>query len=660
MYKYPKAFFRNMAVFFTFCFCFLSVSYLAIAATDTVQLKQTVGEEGDGTEPETLPTGGGIILPIDATPPQILNLKIYDIDLDSAKVSFQTDEVCLVQLYYGKVKVYEYGPLLDHADSYENFHELSLENLASGTKYNLKIVIKNQKGVENVVTDYSFYTVPEFKTIPAVGSLTATQVGKTVVLDWKNPQVPDFQGVQISKQTGTPALSPDQGEKVFFGLANNFVDTDVKDHTTYYYTVFAFDASGKFSSGVTVSIKTDFPASGGTGTEIGGGEETSGGTQPTPTEDTDGEPGEIISPIKDVRNLQVSADLTKKTITLQWEYAEIAVASAVEIRRDLNFPSMSPLEGELVYAGNGTSFVDSNIRKGQVYYYTVYVKDDKGRYSGGAMIAAELKETATESPELDRWQDMNLVDVVSGIPLEIQDGGEINFVQDRILGVSYGVENIPDNLAAVAIQIGNTSYLLDYSEAESVYKTSFVVPSIPGIYSFDMVFLNGNNEVFFEKDLQMKVLPRGEIYTLKNEKLFSGESSWGKFWCRLGNLLGRENLDCMTQSAVSGASLQLFLKNEDKVWEIWNAKEYHQENPSLADESGSYGFFLPNGEYEIGVEKDGFAYEKIAYTVTNNILVEDIRINVKKNPKYVILTLAILFILIAKILKKRILDIEKK
>ncbi|MDD3006937.1 MAG: hypothetical protein PHX30_05175 [Candidatus Pacebacteria bacterium] len=652
MYKPSKVFLKNIAALFVFCFCFLSVSYLAIAATDTVQVKQTVGEEGDGTAPET-PTGGGIILPIDATPPEILNMRIYDIDLDSAKISFQTDEVCLVELYYGKAKIYEFGPLLDHVDSYEYSHDFALEGLGSGMKYNLKIVIKNQKGVTNTITDYSFYTIAQFKTIPAVGSLTAIQVGGTVVLNWDNPQVAAFQGVQISRQIGAPALGPNEGEKVFFGLAENFVDTNVADNTEYYYTVFAFDAGGKFSSGVTVSIRTNFPSS-------GGGETPEDVHPPVDNTGDEEEPTAIVSPLKDVRNLQVSADLEKKTMTLHWEYAEIAVASAVEIRRDLNFPSMSPLEGELIYAGNGKSFEDDDIRKGQIYFYTVYVKDEKGRYSGGAMIAAELKETATESPESDRWQDMNLVDVKSGISISIQDGDKINVLQKTILGVSYGVDSVPSNLAAVAIQIGDVSYLLNYSSEESVYKSSFVVPSIPGIYSFDMVFLNSNNEVFFEKDLQMQVVSRGEIYTYNREKLFSGEISLEKLWCRLGNLFGRENLYCMTQSSVSGAEIQIFRKNRDNIWEIWNAKEYNQENPFLTDESGRYSYFLPNGEYEIGVKKNGFDYAKVANTVMDNILAEDIRINVKKDKKYAIILLVILFIAIAQILRKRILDIEKR
>lgn len=639
---------RKLSFVAIFCFLFFSVSYLAIAATDSIQVRQTIGDEGDGTEPEG-GSGGGIILPIDATPPEVTDLRIYDIGLHGAKISFKTDEVCLVEVYYGTTKEYLSGPLYDHSGSYEMEHDFSLEGLDPGSKYYIKIIIKNQKSVENVITSYSFYTIPEFKTMPDVGSLTATQEGKNIDLNWRNPQAEDFQGVQISRQTGAPALSPDEGEKVFFGLAENFVDVQVADMTKYYYTVFAFDTAGNFSSGVVVSIRTDFSKDGGAGT----------GENQNPT-DTDQNPTEENIFIKDVRNLNSVADVAEKKITLSWEYAEIEVASEVEIRRDMNFPAMSPWEGELVYSGAATSFEDKNLKKGQMYFYTVYVKTADGRYSNGSIIAAELKESASQPSDQDQWEDMSFVHVESGILLSVQNGNEISVLQDSTLGVNYGIETLPAGLKVVAVQLGNSSYLLGYNEASKSYKTSFVTPSKPGEYVFDVVFLNAENEVFFEKNMKLKVLPRGRVLTSESESLFDAGISLGNILCRLENLFGGDNPRCMTEKTVPGAEVKIYRKNRDGVWEIWNAKQFNQENPFLSDARGEYGAYLANGEYEVNVGKSGFKGGEKALTVTNNILGEDVLIYAEKDRRFAVLMSVLLIILIIRILRKRFLHIERK
>jgi len=631
------------------------VSYLAIAATDSIQVRQTVGEEGDGEEPPEGEgsVGGGIVLPIDATPPEVSEVRFYDITLDSAKVFFRTDEVCLVELSYGKTKAFESGPLMDHPDTYEYEHNFSLEDLDPGTKYYIKIIVRNQKGIQNVITSYGFYTTPEFSTIiPDVGSLSATQSGKTVVLEWKNPSAENLQGVQISRQTGLPALSPDQGEKIFFGTGSRFEDADVRDDTKYFYTVFVFDTAGNFSSGVSISIKTDFPGEGNGSPEGSGGNENPSGGNQTPS-------GEE-QPLLDVRNLKATADVPAKKIILTWEYAEKEAASRVEIRRDVNFPSMSPWEGDLVYSGPDTRFEDGNIRKGQIYFYSVYVKAEDGRYSNGAIIAAELKESSGQTSEEEQWEDMNFIDVDSGVPLSIRDGGEIDVLYESTLGVSYGLEVIPESLHKVAIQLGDTYYYLSYDSDTKSYKTSLLVPSAPGEYPFNVVFLNEENEVFFEKDLRLRVLSRGRVFTYENEPLWGSKMTLEAVICRLRNIFGEDDLSCKDEKLVDGAQVTVYRKNRDNVWEQWNAKEFNQENPRLTGPDGEYAFYLRDGEYEINVTKEGFVDKKVYVSVVDNILNEDIQMRMKKDLRYGIIILILLFIFVLLLLKKRFLNIVRK
>lgn len=642
--------FRNiyskLRFFLVFILCFYGVSYLAIAATDSIQVRQTVGEEGNGEEPEE-GGSGGFVLPMDATPPEITDMRIFDINLHGAEISFRTDEICLVELYYGRSQGYGSGPLYDHADSYMEEHRFSLKDLDAGAKYYLKIVIKNQKGVINTVTSYDFYTIPEFsQAVPDVGSLRAIQEGKTVVLEWKNPEVENFQGVQINRQTGSFALSPDQGEKIFFGSAARFVDADVRDGMKYYYTIFAFDTGGQFSSGAAVAIRVRYPSA-------GSGEDGSGSSssENPPTDDTS-------SFVKDVRNLQADVNIDNKTITLSWEYPEIENASEVEIRRDVNFPPMSPLEGSSAYAGADTSFVDKDLKKGQTYFYTVFVKSKTGVYSSGKVIASELKESASGPVSSDQWGDMSFVDVASGIMLGAQ-GESLHVQQYSILGINYGVDALPDNLAAVAAQIGDSSYFLTYSEESHSFKTSFTVPSVPGEYDVDIVFLNADSEVFFEKDIKLKVLPKGQIYAYRKEGVFDAGMTWDRILCRLGNFFGGDNHACMSKVTVGGVEIRMFKKNQDGIWEFWNAKEVNRDNPFWTDDSGQYGFCLPNGEYEINVQKEGFRDGKSQFSVTDNILSQDVQIYSAKEYRYLAFLLLIFVIWILNRLRRKILDRNK-
>lgn len=639
MQKYLKVIFQKLMFCFLFYLCFSTVTYLAMAASDSVKVRQTVVDEGGGSGEEESGSGG-IVLPVDATPPEVINFRIYDIGLSSARIAFDTDEVCVSEIYYGENRSYVSGPLTDHPDSYEISHHYVLAELEPGRKYYLKLKIRNQKGIENVITLYDFYTVPEFSQVmPDVGSLAIRQQDRRVVLSWQNPGSSDFQGVQINRRTGSPALTPAEGEKVFIGFADTFTDAAVADQTRYFYTVFAFDAANHFSSGVSVSLKTNFPGSG------------AGGNQNPPTDPvTPPEPAAV----KDVRNLAALPDLEQKQIVLSWQYAETEEAGEVEIRRDVNFPSMSPLEGDLVYAGAGTSFSDRDVKKGQIYFYTVYVKDKSGRYSQGAIIASELKDSATAPSGSDKWEDMSFVDVKSGLLLSPDAAGKIRVLSDRVLGVNYGVENLPANLQAVAIQLDGASYLLAYDQESRSYKTSFLTPEKPGQYAFNVVFLNAENEIFFEKDMLLEVLARGQVYTLTSEKLLDSGFSWDKAWCRLGNYLGKEDTACMHEVAVAGAEVKVYKENQDGVWEVWNAKDSNQDNPFRTDMAGDYELYLPTGDYEIGVSQDGFKERRFAVSVTDDILHERILIYAKKDFKYDVLFLAILLIPIGRMALKRI------
>jgi hypothetical protein len=246
------------------------------------------------------------------------------------------------------------------------------------------------------------------------------------------------------------------------------------------------------------------------------------------------------------------------------------------------------------------------------------------------------------------------VEVKSGLPITIKDG-EIRLLPDTVLGVNYGLENPPQNLRAVAVEVGGINYFLAYSADTRAYKTSFMAPSAPGEYGFKVVFLNAENEVFFEKDFKLRIAARGRVLARSGQKWDWRHLSWEGLRCRGVNFFGGSDARCQQEAAVAGAEVKIWRKNSDGVWEVWNAREFHQENPLWTDAAGAYGAFVPEGEYELEVKKEGFLEKKVAFTVEDNILGPDIRLEMKKDFKYVIIIVVISLALLLILIRRKLL-----
>ncbi len=90
-----------------------------------------------------------------------------------------------------------------------------------------------------------------FDTVPpgSVINFTVTAGNGQNALNWTNPNDADFADVQIQRSTtGFPA-TPGQGTTIYTGTAQTYLDSGLVNGTTYFYTIFAHDTSGNFSSG---------------------------------------------------------------------------------------------------------------------------------------------------------------------------------------------------------------------------------------------------------------------------------------------------------------------------------------------------------------------------------------------------------------------------
>ena len=211
-------------------------------------------------------------------------------------------------------------------------------------------------------------TPPEDVTPPApVGSLRLIAGDATVSLSWTNPS--DAAGVLILRSTvrfASGFFDSDEQVAVYGGNGTSFEDTGLENGTTYYYTVYTWDAAGNNSVGANV---------------LG-----------TP----EAEVGPDVTPPGPVTGLEVQAGNTRLTVT--WTNPADAVAVRV-LRSTTGFAANAgDTAGQvLVFEGPSTGFIDSGRTNGTTYFYSLFARDSAGNYS----VAATGSGTPSTQPVPD-------------------------------------------------------------------------------------------------------------------------------------------------------------------------------------------------------------------------------------------------------------------
>lgn len=199
-------------------------------------------------ELSSLPFGSESIFP-----PEVKDLKVKVIKEGEIEIHFTTNKGTKSVLKYGVSpenlqKTFKEKALLRE-------HILKLKNLEPETTYYFKISGEDFIG-RKMEKEVSFTIQPkvkEVKIVPPVLNFKAYQKDGSVVLEWQNPKV-DFEKVILVKSKNFFALSPNQGEVIFEGRLEKFVDFNVKVGERYYYSIFVQDKEGNLSSPAVGSI----------------------------------------------------------------------------------------------------------------------------------------------------------------------------------------------------------------------------------------------------------------------------------------------------------------------------------------------------------------------------------------------------------------------
>lgn len=105
---------------------------------------------------------------------------------------------------------------------------------------------------------YPYEYVVVDKTVPAnATNLSLTPADGKVTLKWTKPSTYDLAGFLIvRKASGTIAKDRANGTVIYQGGATSFVDTGVTNENIYSYRIWAYDASGNYSTGTATGVIT--------------------------------------------------------------------------------------------------------------------------------------------------------------------------------------------------------------------------------------------------------------------------------------------------------------------------------------------------------------------------------------------------------------------
>src|SRR3990167_8225630 len=243
---------KSVALVCTLIVFLLPLNILQAAIEDQFEISATVVESA--ATPEIPSRGGGgsgdFVAPL-----------IYDIQVSSgqtnAEISWKTRVPAQSIKKWGSNNNLDLGQYSEN--SYSVSHNYTIENLESLERYFFRIEAVSEYGARSETEILEFYTTGFKEGIHNPTNFEATARIDDIRLTWNNPQNSEFKEVRLVRSEKFFPGDPDDGEVIYEGRAEEFIDRDVKKGVTYYYTLFARELNGAFSSGVVQSGRIPLP-----------------------------------------------------------------------------------------------------------------------------------------------------------------------------------------------------------------------------------------------------------------------------------------------------------------------------------------------------------------------------------------------------------------
>lgn len=221
--------------------------------------------------------------------------------------------------------------------------------------------------------------------------------------------------------------------------------------------------------------------------------------------------------IPNVTNLKALVDKTNNIITLNWNNPKSFDFDSIRVVKSDKFYPRDPSEGEIVFEGKAQNYEDRNVEVGTNYYYTVFVKDNDGKYSSGALIQSRIAKpgeaNATSSNPFGGVVMINNVHPdIAKLTLAdfdfIQDGRKIVNIGNTIaidgsknLTIVLDYNKIPEILKTIAFTLSDPedptsmfTFLLRVNEEKTAYEATIAPLGKSGNYGLNVMVLDYKNQ----------------------------------------------------------------------------------------------------------------------------------------------------------------------
>lgn len=309
--------------------------------------------------------GGGSVVKKVVLPPTIQTAEITAITTSAAIVVWATDRFSFTRLAYGtSTNNYSKEFAIDPIESRIK-HAALLADLEANTKYYFKI-ITGAMGIEkkDESSEFTFTTLKPPDKIPPqpVNWLFTFNASSSAVFSWLNPDDNDFKKVIAIRRADRYAGDVVDGEVIFVGSENYFVDDKTENDQTYFYSFFAVDDSQNSSPPTVISATV-----------------TAGGKLP----DFEAAQSATTTP-PSARFL--SSEPANNSVVLRWKNPEEKDFLGIQIvRNDQSLPA-HPFDGEIAYRGREQFFENRKLINDQKYSFGVFTFDWLNNFSSGAFI----------------------------------------------------------------------------------------------------------------------------------------------------------------------------------------------------------------------------------------------------------------------------------
>lgn len=248
--------------------------------------------------------------------------------------------------------------------------------LTIGYNYNLEDV-KERRDINSILNWIVVHArpheiKPDLEAPGKIAGFTATPGDSKIDLSWSNPTDDDFEKVLIRYSTTAYPLNRDDGTQIYEGAGEAKEHTGLTNGQRYYYSAWTKDTTGNWSDAAHTAAT------------------------PATIEEERETWEDDMSPS---RVSMFDAEPQSQKIILTWYNPNIANFDKVVIRRSTTGYPDSPTSGSSVYEGTAETTTDTGLSNGTRYYYSAFVKNTAGDYSGAAFASAE-------TPSIIRTREM--------------------------------------------------------------------------------------------------------------------------------------------------------------------------------------------------------------------------------------------------------------